>query len=336
MSLTVLRTRSEFNKLGQEWNQLLKKSASHVPFLRHEYLSSWWSTLGGGEWPSGELYVLLQRAPDETLMGIAPLFQHQNRLLLIGSYEISDYLDFIAPPEHLDAFSAAVVDHLAGAQNPDWEKLDLFNLQETSPTIPALKKAAGRHSWEVKEEKLQPAPCLELPESWEAYLDSLESRYRHEIERKLRRAESYFLPLDWYVVSRKADLEEEIQQFMELMAYNQEKAHFLTNSMVTQMKTTVQEAFQAGWIQLAFLTVGDVKAAGYLNFDFQNRVYVYNSGLNPMFENISPGWVLLSYLIRQAIEDGRDSFDFMRGDETYKYRFGGTNRYVHRLQITRG
>ncbi len=336
MSLSILQTKPEFHALAREWNTLLSKSASHVPFLRHEYLTSWWETMGGGEWPSGKLYLMLQRNKADHLLGIAPFFTYNNRLMLIGSHEISDYLDLLAAPENLPGLIEVIFDHLQQDHAPPWETIDLYNLAETSPTIPAVKQAAEKRSWLVSDQPIQPTPCLRLPATWDAYLERLEGRYRHEIERKLRRAETYFLPVEWYIVEDDARLDDEIEDFLELMAYNKEKAAFLTDLMACQMKIAVHEAFQAGWIQLAFLTVGKIKAAGYLNFDFQDRIYVYNSGLNPMFENISPGWVLLSYLIQWAIENGRQSFDFMRGDETYKYQFGGVDRFVHHLQITRG
>jgi hypothetical protein len=51
MHYTLIHTLPEMNALAVEWNELLANSASHVPFLRNEYLSTWWQTLGGGEWP---------------------------------------------------------------------------------------------------------------------------------------------------------------------------------------------------------------------------------------------------------------------------------------------
>jgi CelD/BcsL family acetyltransferase involved in cellulose biosynthesis len=54
-----------------------------------------------------------------------------------------------------------------------------------------------------------------------------------------------------------------------------------------------------------------------------------------MFENISPGWVLLSKIIRWSIEAGRTELDFMRGDEPYKYNFGGIDKHVLRIQVSR-
>jgi hypothetical protein len=41
----------------------------------------------------------------------------------------------------------------------------------------------------------------------------------------------------------------------------------------------------------------------------------------------------MAHLIRQAIEDKRSVFDFLRGGESYKYALGGTDTHVHRLDI---
>jgi CelD/BcsL family acetyltransferase involved in cellulose biosynthesis len=88
-----------------------------------------------------------------------------------------------------------------------------------------------------------------------------------------------------------------------------------------------------GWLQLTFLTVDGVPAAGYLNFDYNNRILVYNSGLLPEgYAHLSPGIVLLTYNIRYAIEHGRKAFDFLRGNEEYKYRMGGVDQPVMALE----
>jgi len=335
MTIDLISTQDEFQALQEEWNALLEKSASHVPFLRHEYLTSWWSTLGGGEWDQGDLFILAERESQGELIGIAPFFHHQARIMLLGSHEISDFLDVLAPPEHLEPFLERIFDYLESDSPHSWQVLDLYNLLASSPTLPYLKNLAGEKGWTHSQSRIHPAPHLQLPGSWEAYLNGLESRYRHEIERKLRRAESYFLPVDWHIVNSEDNLEEELQDFLELMANHQEKAAFLTETMASQMRSTVRQAHQAGWLQLAFLTVGDLKAAGYLNFDFNNRIWVYNSGINPLFENLSPGWVLLAFLIQDAIQAGRDVLDFMRGDEAYKYHLGGVDRDVVRVEIVR-
>ena len=332
MTIELIQSKSELSPLNSEWNSLLSLSASHVPFLRHEYISNWWDSGGGGEWNEGNLAVIVWRGSDNVIKGIAPLFQVNNRLLFLGSFEISDYLDLISALKLLPEFIDRLFDYLKTTYT-SWETLDLYNLLDNSPSIPLLSDAAARENWQFSQEILQPAPSVLLPNSWEEYLNSLDDRYRQEIERKNRKAEDYFLPVDWYITDKNQDLNQELDDFLGLMANNQAKAAFLTDKMKVQMKNSALDAHKAGWLQLAFLTVGDLKAAGYLNFDFNGKIWVYNSGIKSIFENISPGWVLLSKLINWSIQAGRTEFDFMRGNEPYKYHFGGKDRNVLRIQI---
>jgi CelD/BcsL family acetyltransferase involved in cellulose biosynthesis len=338
MHIDTIRSLPELVSLEREWNELLSISASHVPFLRHEYLTGWWQTLGGGEWPDGELYVVTARQEDGRLAGIAPLFLTDNRdgepaLMLLGSIEISDYLDVLARPEDLPAFLGALLDHLAGPQAPAFRLLDWYNLLENTPTLPALQAAAEQRGWQFSQALLQHCPYIPLPGDWETYLASIDKKQRHEIRRKIRRSEEYYLPVRWYFAQEAASLDQEIDAFLDLMACDPNKAKFLTPAMRTQMHTAVQAAFKAGWLQLAFIEVNGEKAAGYLNFDYGNHIWVYNSGLDFRFYELSLGWVLLGYLLQWANEHQRQYFDFMRGDEEYKYRFGAIDRRVIRAMV---
>lgn len=333
MSIELIQSTPDFLALKEDWNDLLSSSASHVPFLRHEYLTSWWNTLGGGEWDQGALAILVERETDGSLAAIAPLFITEERVMFIGSFEISDYLDLIAPSDKLASFIPALFTYLQGGKFPTWQTLDLYNLREDSPSLPLLIKAADQAGYKIAQEVIQPAPYLQLPGSWLAYLDSLQDRYRREIEKKITNADHYFLPVSWYIVEEEDSLDDELDAFLKLMANHPQKKDFLTEKMVDQMKLSAQGAFQAGWLQLAFLQVGDIKAAGYLNYDFNDQIWVYNSGIDPLFENLSPGWVLLGKIIEWAIDNGRVGLDFMRGDETYKYQFGGVEKKVLHLEI---
>jgi CelD/BcsL family acetyltransferase involved in cellulose biosynthesis len=253
----------------------------------------------------------------------------------LGSVEISDYLDLILRPNYTASFIEALLAYLDGPQAPAWKVLDWYNILEDSPTLPVLKAAAERRGWEYSQQRLQPAPCVRLPGDWEAYLAGIDKKQRHEIRRKMRRAESNSPPVRWYIEDGEERLDAQLEAFMALMAQDTEKASFLTEVMRTQMRAAVHAAFRAGWMQLAFLEVGGEKAAGYLNFDYANRIWLYNSGWDSRFSEISPGWVLLSYLMRWANEKQREAFDFMRGDEDYKYRFGGIDRFVTRAVVRR-
>lgn len=332
---------NELKSLKDDWNQLLTCcSASHVPFLRHEYLTTWWQTLGGGEWKDGELCVITAREEDGQLIGIAPLFLTKKNggeqaLLLLGSIEISDYLDFIVLKEATHDFTDGLLNFLSGKEIAGWEILDLYNLLEDSPTIPALESAADRYGFTYKRERLQHCPYIPLPGDWDQYLANINKKQRHEIRRKMRRAKEYSASVNWYIVEDENTLDAEIEDFLDLMAQDPEKEKFLTDIMRSQMRSAVHAAFQAGWLQLAFLETDEGKAAGYLNFDFADHIWVYNSGINFKYRELSPGWVLLGHLLKWANENGRKAFDFMRGDEAYKYRFGAVDRFVERVRIKR-
>ncbi len=341
MQLQAIRSLTEMEALAGEWNDLLHHSASDVPFLRYEYLQTWFSTLGGGEWPSGDLYVVAGRNAQGGLAGIAPLFFTTNRdgepaLMLLGSIEISDYLDIIAPSDGLEAFINPLFEHLSGPQAPAWKVLDWWNLLDTSATLPLLQAAAARRGWTYAQETLQHCPYIPLPGDWEQYLaGQVDKKQRHEIRRKMRRAESYEEPVRWYIVQDEATLDDEIEAFLELMTHDANKKRFLTDAMRVQMRLGAQAAWKAGYLQLAFLEAGGKKTAGYINFDYGNHIWVYNSALNFKYLELSPGWVLLGYLLQWANENKRLIFDFLRGDEDYKYRFGGIDRHVVRVKISR-
>jgi hypothetical protein len=78
MEFTLQRTFTELEPLAGAWNALLTESILDVPFLRFEYLQSWWGTRGGGEWPDSELAVVVARQ-GEQLAGVAPLFNAKNK-----------------------------------------------------------------------------------------------------------------------------------------------------------------------------------------------------------------------------------------------------------------
>jgi CelD/BcsL family acetyltransferase involved in cellulose biosynthesis len=340
MEINIIQTSQAMDSLQEEWNALLKNSASDVPFLRHEYMSTWWQTLGGGEWTEADLHLVTGRLADGSLAGIAPLFFSQNRegepaMLLLGCIEISDYLDLVAPAEQLSPFVEALFDHLAGPEAPAWKVLDWYNFIDSSPTLSVLQEAAARRNWAYTLEALQHCPYIPLPGDWETYLASIDKKQRHEIRRKMRRAENEFAETSWRIVGDEAGVESGIEDFMSMMAQDPDKNRFLTEAMRRQFRASALAAFRNGWLQLSFLEIGGEKAAGYLNFDYNNRLWIYNSALNFAYREYSPGWVLLGYLLQWANEHKRERFDFMRGDEDYKYRFGAVDRRVERVIIRR-
>lgn len=337
MHIETIRSAEAWAALSTSWNELLQDSHNNVPFLTYEFQRAWWQHLGGGEWKQAELNILVGRGEDGQLSGIAPLFrtvQNDKAVLhLIGSHEIADFLDLIARPADLAPLAQAVLEHLAA--DTSWEEIVLYNLLDSSATSSVLREATTTLGLNFALETLQPSPYIALPASFEDYMASLDSKQAHELRRKQRKAERSAEQLSIETIQRGEDLDAALQDFLGLMGQEADKDRFLSAAMRAQLDAIGRAAFAAGWLQLFFLKAGSRRIAGYMNFDYQNRIWGYNAGFNNEYASLSPGWLVMGEMIKWCIENGREAFDFMRGDEEYKYRFGGVNRFVQKVTISR-
>lgn len=334
MRISEFRDASIFENCRHEWADLLAHSVLPQIFLTSEWLHSWWAA-----YRPGELRVLVI-ADEHTgrWLGAAPWFISPDGgsrvLCTVGCVDVTDYLDVLVRQGAEDTVYPALADWLA-AHTDDWDEAQFCNIPEESPTLerlPALVEARGLAAT-IEEEDV--CPQFAVPDTFENYLARLDSKRRHELRRKLRRATGQ---ADWYIVGSEHDLAAEIERFLDLMAASSpEKRQFLEDAGHREFIRTVMPRLAAhGWLQLAFLTVGKEAVASYLNFDYQGRILVYNSGLEPgRHAQLSPGIVLLAYVVEHAIEQQRRVFDFMRGDEPYKYDMGGQDTRICRLTIRR-
>jgi len=325
-----------FVALASEWNDVLRRSPADTIFLTLEFQRTWWQCLG-----DGELLILAMRDESGELVGIAPLYgvetpQGQQALAIVGCEEVADYLDFIVAQGHEDACYAALVEYLESSPTPAWDLLDLCNIHQDSPTLEMLPAVARSRGWEVSTKRDDVCPVVQLPGTWEEYLEMLDGKQRREIRRKLRRAGGVTAE-NWYIVGPNHDLDIEAEDFLDLMAASApDKAEFLTPRMRDFFRQLMRVTYDVGWLQLVFLEVRGQKAAAYLNFIYNNRVLVYNSGLDwRTFPKLGAGIILTAHSIRHAIEQGREVFDFLQGDERYKYQFGGQDVEVRRLLVER-
>jgi CelD/BcsL family acetyltransferase involved in cellulose biosynthesis len=250
---------------------------------------------------------------------------------------VTDYLDVLAAPERREAFLSGVADCLA-QHGGAYAAIDLCNIPEGSPTLESLPRLLAERGFAVRVKLQEVCPTIALPGDFETYLGQLDKKQRHEARRKLRRAEEAEDKVEWYIVGPQHDLAAETERFIQLMAASHpEKDAFLQDPKnMAFFRALVPKMAACGWLQLSFLTANGNPAAAYLNFDYNNRIQVYNSGLVPAsYSHLSPGIVLLLYNIRHAIEIGRSHFDFLRGNQDYKYRMGAQDFRVMNLEATR-
>lgn len=340
------------SSLRNEWNQLLALAASNVVFLTPQWLHTWWHHFGPQN--GSQLRLMTVRSRTGELVGIAPLYvttepvsppkeyapgegrpepegAPRRVVRFVGGTEVADYLDIVASEDKLHDVWSAVLDCLLDCRR-DWDVIDLHSLPQWSPSRELLPQIAQEKGLSCQVLAEDVAPVVALPGDFEDYLMSLRKKDRHELRRKVRKLEGRE-DVRWYLVppTDAEQMHAAMHTFLDLHRKSgADKAHFMNDQMAAFFFDTVENLLPTGWLDMAILEVDNEPAAAYFSFNYNRRIYLYNSGYDPKFSSYSAGIALLVYRIHKAILQGCKYFDFLRGDEEYKYDFGGKDTFVYR------
>jgi CelD/BcsL family acetyltransferase involved in cellulose biosynthesis len=331
MQIEVFHESECFAELQPEWHELLQHSVTNHVFMTPEFMHSWWSILG-----EGELQVCTFRNDEGKLVGIAPLFlfindDQQKQLSLIGCVNVSDYLDVVVHREHqtevYNTLKEALTDHI-----PDWEVVCLWSIPEKSPTRESLKG----FKLPLTETQQDVCPAISLPPTWEEYLQQVGKKQRHEIKRKW---EKLFreTSAEFELMEKPAEIRTTIDEFIALhQKSSAEKKSFWDEKHIQFFRTFAVETAEEGWLKLYFLKIDNKRVAAMLGFEYGDQFFLYNSGFDSDdYKQLSVGNVLTAYTIQQAIERKNQKYDFLRGNEEYKFRFGAIAQPIFDLKIER-
>jgi CelD/BcsL family acetyltransferase involved in cellulose biosynthesis len=192
-------------------------------------------------------------------------------------------------------------------------------LPQNSPFLSFIEKNRTA-KFEKKQQDV--CPVIQLPSSWDEYLSMIGKKQRHEIKRKWKNLEAQVQP-EFLVIKDADELQKYLPEFIRLhQLSSQEKAAFWTEDQTSYFHHFSQKAAEQSWLRLFFIKIGDHFAASMLGFVYRGQFLLYNSGFDPVqFAGLSVGVVLTAFTIQQAIEDRLSVYDFLRGDEEYKFRF---------------
>lgn len=343
MALSIVQ--EDFDAIAPTWDGLLASCKNDTIFLTPLWQRTWWETLGkGGAAPSSngahrpsagsgqapELMLLAFREGSEAV-GVAPLLRSGETVTFLGDTDVFDYHDFVIRQGYEGPFFSELCTYLQGQA---WRKLYLPSVPEGSPTLECLPKEAQRLGWQVAIEKEDVSPGLPLPKSWDEYLSGLSKKDRHELRRKMRRLFSTVQPT--FQTFTNSSVDQHVDRFLQLMRQGkEEKQSFLTPEREQFFRTMCRNVAQAGMLRLHFLQINDAPVAAAMCFDYAGRRLLYNSGFSPEHYALSVGLLLKALSLQEAIEQGLTYFDFLRGDEPYKYDLGGKDRLVYRITAER-
>jgi CelD/BcsL family acetyltransferase involved in cellulose biosynthesis len=262
-------------------------------------------------------------------VGVAPLARQGAMVRFLGIGDVCDYQDIISAKDlHLDVV-AAIANHLRDA---GFRTMELGTLRPDSKMLQALRQLAEQDDLSLSIDQTDVTYETDLPESWEAYLQQLGGKQRHEVRRKIRRLEA--AGRIGFTTAGTDTLEDHIERFMTLFRSNRkDKADFMTTTMEGYFRQLAHTLSERNLLRLHLLTVDGEAAAGVFCFDHNRVRYLYNSGYDERFKPLSVGVLSKVFSIQKAIEAGCRHYDFLRGAETYKKRIGGQEVPLYQCRL---
>ena len=319
-----------FAALAHKWRALLDRDPAASVFHTPQYLATWWSEFGAGARPR-----IIEIPDGDDVKGIAALaLWPDGRMTFAGDHDTTDYRGPASAPEDRGDVAAAVV---AAVANDEWTSFEMDGLAVDSGWIEALTAAAKDAGYAVTEMADEACPRAAIPNaSFEEYLASISGKLRHEILRKARRLArdggAYEVRL-----ATEATLDDDLEKFFSMhRSSDGPKGRFMHEGMASFFGSFAWMLFSQGWLRLAFLEIGGEPWAGVYAFRYGDSWDVWNSAFDHARRELSPGMVLMGECIRLAAEEGCTVFDFLRGAEPYKYRFGAVDAPLARLIVERG
>jgi CelD/BcsL family acetyltransferase involved in cellulose biosynthesis len=287
-------------------------------------MSAWYENFG-----RQRALMILTARQNGILVGILPMVREDKyvfgrrigHLSLCGSgVGGADYLDVIARPADKAKCSAAFIEHLA---NLGADVVEFSALESGSETVQQIKRLCGSRgsSFSRLTEKVDAVcPQIDLSAGWERVLNRSKRKANFARRLKALKRESSF---EFRTVTATDQVDAAFERFLRLheMRWEGSGGSELSGHprliefhrrAVSGLAATALIRFDELWLD------GECRASIY-GLDNGKTFYYYNSGYDPAFAGFSVGLVLLGMSIRGACERGATTYDFLRGDETYKF-----------------
>jgi CelD/BcsL family acetyltransferase involved in cellulose biosynthesis len=330
-SVELVSDSAGFLALEDEWNDTVERAAVPHPFLRHEWLRTWWDAFGNGD--EQQLHTFVVRHGGR-MCAIAPLmfdsthmFSVPVRRLRLLQNDHTPRADFIVADHPDDSYRAIWLAIRETARR--WDVLQLSQLPGESTTRDAFRHIAevdGKHTgiWASGA-----APYLKLRSTWSAYRDALSPKLKQNLRNRLNRLSQFGQPALEVIADPAAICagRDDAQRLEESGWKATEGTAIRSHPAVRRFYALLAERARAcAWLRLLFLTVGGRRIAAAYAALYANRLFLLKTGYDPAFAKCSPFKVLTHFAIGHAFERGLSELDFLGDTEPWKLEWTSTTR----------
>lgn len=323
MLLTKYQNLSELEDI---WNKVWSGMPEAVPFNAYSWVSTWTEIFH-----EGKPFIYGFFDDKKNPVGFAAFKIIADSIYWLAGEEVTDYQDLVCRDIYNEGFWTEIIKSLSAN---DGKKLILRNIPEDSLSRKSLKKISNAKNIKYREAVEDIVPQILLPKTYDEYLNLLSRKHRHEIRRKFRKFENE-VGSSWQIKKTTGETHDsDCHKFFVLFRQNGEaKREFLTPPMeefFCQITTKMQKL---SLLDMSSLVIDNIVVAQTISFINKNNLYLYNIAVNPEYYPLSPGIIINKLLIEESIANGRIIYDFMQGNERYKYELGGKDKYVYKITL---
>lgn len=308
MRLEIYQDSASLHELQGAWQNLAQDNPLATPFQTWEWHSTWFECFGRRKRP-----YILSVYEGEDLVSVFPMVGKPGPWYVLRSSGVgpSDYLHPLSRPEFAREAEALFATHFS--EQTEYSLIDIHQLRDDFCNL-NIQGAID----------LEQGTCLvlDLPKDYETFLGMLGKSLRYDV-RKLEKS----LFKEGRATVEFVD-ESDLELGLEIL-FDQHKKRWRKRGLPGAFIGKVQQfhhawgkaAIQKGWLKLGILRLDGTPIGAIYGMAIGDSVYFYQAGFDPEHKSVSPGTLLVASLIKDAISEGREHFDFLRGDEPYKRRW---------------
>jgi len=260
----------------------------------------------------------------------APLMKNKGEISFISSKDLCDYNNILISEPDISIIQSLIQDIF---KDSEIKKIFLESIPGDSQLFDYFNNLRNELKIEIMNEDV--SPFLVLPNSWEEYLSSLRKKHRHELRRKIRRLEETveFTSGDIY---DSDEIYNNLDEFIYLLKISsKEKENFMNENREKFFKELILNLSKENKIIYSYLKVENKTVSSSISFYLNDTRYLYNSGFDPKYNYLSVGLLNHAFAIQRSISKRFKIFDFMRGNERYKYELGGIDKLIYSITISK-
>jgi len=327
----------ELEDLSPDWDRLAKNYSPSSYFVSWTWAKTWWRSYGDAY----ELFVLVCRNDQQRIIGIAPFYRATGKsgigpqarsLRLIGDgTDDVDGFGLLFDPQHEQTCRRAFLDWLA-AHPEEWDLLDLNSMPEDSSSALDFLTQVRERGWVARPHWTHHC-VVELPNTWDGYLQGLSRKTRQTWLRKIRQVEEEF-SLRLRRCETRSEIDAGLDVVMDLHQCNWRSrgsdGKFDLASRRDFYRDICRIAGERKELDLWLLELDGVPRAARLGFLSHKTRHAVIAAMDPGFARHGVGTIAEALVIKTCIERGVGSYDFLAGDEPYKKECGAiTKRYMN-------